>query len=600
MQILLTVTHPNDLMLQRVESVTRSCADVWPQLDQSTLVFHRGREVAVVSMAGRGAVSRSIKVHEGVAVALDGLAFARGRALGPTDLVHEELGTAGSPVEGVHFIIRAVLDSGETQVVTDPLGMKMAFAAQVGPSWIVANNALVLMRLLGSPRWNLDGVRLLMAFASTGHGRSLIEGIRIIPCGHRWSWSPDQPAPREERFFGMDDLAKVRPVGVTRDEIGAVCDAMQAQIIAAASTGRPLRAPITGGRDSRVLAALVAKAGVECDFFTAAAKGSAEERVAVDVARVLGVRHRVHHPRPTEVVERWSELSRRLLLQNDGYVNVWQIGNAAAQDEADGPRAIVLGGHGGELSRYPYGNVVDFLPGGLSISSIRQWLGSRAIDAYDGLVRSEAVDWTRSYVRRTVDELHQSGWDLRNIAECIAHYERQRTRDASAIRPGYPVRDMLLPYYTRSYTRLSFKASLWDRYLSWVHERMLDIVAPEVRRVPYSQLPKWWHRPLKDVASRANRLLHWDRLRKKKVRTSPQQGWFAAMMPHIRETCMDASSSRLWDVIDRSVFERFTSPAEQDRLAVRADGILRVYSFFEYARLAGIEQPGSSEVLRAA
>lgn len=183
---------------------------------------------------------------------------------------------------------------------------------------------------------------------------------------------------------------------------------------------------------------------------------------------------------------------------------------------------------------------------------------------------------------------------------CIAHYERQRTRDASAIRPGYPVRDMLLPYYTRSYTRLSFKASLWDRYLSRVHERMLDIVAPEVRRVPYSQLPKWWHRPLKDVASRANRLLHWDRLRKKKVRTSPQQGWFAAMMPHIRETCMDASSSRLWDVIDRSVFERFTSPAEQDRLAVRADGILRVYSFFEYARLAGIEQPGSSEVLRAA
>lgn len=159
---------------------------------------------------------------------------------------------------------------------------------------------------------------------------------------------------------------------------------------------------------------------------------------------------------------------------------------------------------------------------------------------------------------------------------------------------------MLLPYYTRSYTRLSFKASLWDRYLSRVHERMLDIVAPEVRRVPYSQLPKWWHRPLKDVASRANRLLHWDRLRKKKVRTSPQQGWFAAMMPHIRETCMDASSSRLWDVIDRSVFERFTSPAEQDRLAVRADGILRVYSFFEYARLAGIEQPGSSEVLRAA
>ena len=589
MQLLLALHRPTPGVLRRAEEVLRTCGDVWPQLaPQAVRVVRAACGVLAVVSAPRHRLPPALHVSPKAAFALDGLAFLDGgRMVGAEDLVDEPRGVE-LRLEGSHCWARLDLASGGIDVASDPLGTHLVFAAPVDGGWAVSNSALVLLRLRGAAVWDLDGVRSLLCLHGMGRGRSLFEGLTLVPAGHVWRAGPGESAPVLESYFSPTDVSDARADGVADELVREVCDAMRVQVRSAAATGRPLRAPITGGRDSRLIAAIIGSEGIDCDFFTSALPGSAEERSALEVARVLGVRHRVDHPKAADVLDRWDELVRRLLLQTDGLVSAWQVANTAVQDAPGGLRAIVLGGHGGELARTPFGDVTDLLPGGLSLRRIARMLPGRMVGSLDGLLTPATVEWTRALVADAVRGYGAAGWDPRNVPDVVAYFERQRVRDASAARPGNAVRDMLLPFYSRPFARLALSASYRERYASLVHERMLRVVAPAARSVRYSQLPGWWHRPAKDALGRLNAWVHSDRLRKKKVRTSPQQHWMEAVLPLVRARCLDARNSRLWEVVDRDAFEHTTAPEERPRLAARADGVLKVYSLFELERLAGV------------
>lgn len=592
MQLLAAIWNPTPPIRARVLDAVKRARRAWPQLDESTLRELNGPGWCLVWMSSApcaGACNRVGDQGRQADVGVVGLPVSSTSVISRADEAAREWPTADRWWEGQFLCVRGDHATGTLQLVNDPLGMRLCFAGKSGDTWVASNVAGVVAAGTGAKSFDRTALQLLLCVQGTGHGRCLIDGVTMIPGGSIWTWRPGSSDPEEVSYFSDRTVRPLRASGLPEGEIDALVASMRSIVRAAGSSGRPLRAPITGGRDSRVIASMIAKEKIDCEFFTSAAPDSDEARTARGVAEKLGVsgRHTVTLPPTQDVVGQWNVLVDRLILQTDGMVSAWQAANVAGQEQASGSRPIVFGGHGGELARVPYSGISDVL-WGLRASRILKVHPAQYTDSFEGLIRPEVLDFAHRYIRSCITRYLSEGGDPRNIPDTFAHWERQRARDGSAIRTGDAHRDGLYPFYCTAYMLAAFRCAVPTRYMSGLHEAIMKRVAPEVRAVPYSTLPAWWHRPAKDLARMANQWVNSPRFKRNKVQHSKQQAWIKPLLPTVRSECLDVRSSVLWEYVDRSLFERLTAPSNADSLSLHVDGLLKVYTLFAYARIGGL------------
>jgi Asparagine synthase len=144
--------------------------------------------------------------------------------------------------------------------------------------------------------------------------------------------------------------------GGGRPGAGGVADALVAAVAPLRDAGGPVQLSLTGGKDSRLIAAALVKAGVPV---TAATHGFADHPdvvVAAEIARRLGIEHVVRTPTaPGQRVDVLGRI-RATVLVADGMLSAFEnVGRpvSASTGPAASP-AITAGGHGGELLRGGY------------------------------------------------------------------------------------------------------------------------------------------------------------------------------------------------------------------------------------------------------
>ena len=139
--------------------------------------------------------------------------------------------------------------------------------------------------------------------------------------------------------------------GAGRPGAVGVADALVAAVAPLRDAGAPVQLSLTGGKDSRLIAAALVKAGVPV---TAATHGFADHPdvvVAAEIARRLGIEHAVRIPTaPGQRVDVLGRI-RATVLVADGMLSAFE--NVGRPDPAASP-AITAGGHGGELLRGGY------------------------------------------------------------------------------------------------------------------------------------------------------------------------------------------------------------------------------------------------------
>jgi Asparagine synthase len=145
--------------------------------------------------------------------------------------------------------------------------------------------------------------------------------------------------------------SRLLSVGGVHGGARAVAEALVAAVSDLVKTGQPVELSLTGGKDSRLVAAALVAAGVPVVARTHGFADHPDVVVAAEIARCLGIEHTVRTPAaPGQQVDVLGRI-RATVLVADGMLSAFE--NVGRPDPA-ASTVITAGGHGGELLRGGY------------------------------------------------------------------------------------------------------------------------------------------------------------------------------------------------------------------------------------------------------
>jgi hypothetical protein len=266
-----------------------------------------------------------------------------------------EIATAGADlgVGGVWSLFAA--DGDRVAATTCASGVESVFYAVTDDLVVVGNRAL-LVHLVVQPDGPVADLVGLAGVLNSGYcvtDRTAFEGVRCLAPGSRVTC--DREGRVEVGTYG-DDLAGATAVDVTQALVSSVAPLR--------ALGQPVRLGLTGGRDSRLLAALLVRAGVPVVTHTSGLSDDPDVVVAGEVASRLGVTHQVGPPKGARVEDGTVTFDvrsrvREAVVLGEGMLSAYdRVGRI---DDHYNATTAPFAGSGGELLRAYYGGSFEGL-----------------------------------------------------------------------------------------------------------------------------------------------------------------------------------------------------------------------------------------------
>jgi hypothetical protein len=325
------------------------------------------------------------------------------------------------------------------------------------------------------------------------------------------------------------------------------------------SAGQPVRLSLTGGKDSRLIAAALVKAGVEVQASTHGFAEHPDVPVATEVARLLGIEHTVTAPaapgQKTDVAGRL----RATALVADGMLSAFE--NVGRPDPRRSP-ALTAGGHGGELLRGGYAEA----PAGRRAAVLRGAETLRRLTtARLGLLRKgAAAGYAASLAPWTGSALSRG--PLRALDDF--YLVNRAGRWSAAARQAYLIRERLAqPLFDERVVRAARTVPLADRVSGALATAVLAELNPALAGLPYAG------KPARGTVPKA---FDWRR----------QYG--DEITRFLRSYALDlGASGGLFDVVSRAAAEKVLAPPHDDRVAVWALATLACLLSGDYRNARG-------------
>jgi hypothetical protein len=336
---------------------------------------------------------------------------------------------------------------------------------------------------------------------------------------------------------GADSPPRPRGAGSAAEVAAALVGA----VTLLREAGQPVELSLTGGKDSRLVAAALVKAGVPVRGRTHGFADHPDVVLAAEVARVLGIEHEVRVPAaPGQQVDVLGRI-RATVLVADGMLSAFE--NVGRPDPAFS-RAVTAGGHGGELLRGGYAETAaGRRAAGLRAAELLRRLTTRHLGllrrgAAAGYVASLAP-WTSALARdplRALDDFY-----LVNRAG----------RWSAAARQAYLIRECLVqPLFDERVVLAARAVPLATRTSGELSRAVLAELCPPLTEIPLAG---------KAPASSGQASFDWRR----------QYGGEIATF--LRDYTLDqGASGGLFTVVNRAAAEKALTPPHQDRATVWA------------------------------
>lgn len=355
MRVYAAARFPNPIPIseaEAIEGVARRSLPFFPSVATTEAWHSEDRRIWLWTWTN-SRPDRSLNLSSTGVLAVTGVAHYRGAevdlaevaaALGRGD--HELLSALG----GAFSIVRA--SSKSIQVWNTPARLEHVYWQEEGEVVVVSNRALTAHSVARSgrePEYSVSFVRAMVVTGYPSTEAAPFQGIEVLPPASMLSV----------------DRNGVRVVTPTWDDHGADLEESTEELVQSlvesvslARSNSVVESALTGGKDSRLIVALLRAAGIEFATFTGGLDQHPDMVVARRVAAELGLSHTVKRPGEEGRTENGVLLrevlsaSLRQLWTSDGSHSVFEtIGSTAGSFEDEG---LVLGGQGGEVVRGGY------------------------------------------------------------------------------------------------------------------------------------------------------------------------------------------------------------------------------------------------------
>ncbi len=267
---------------------------------------------------------------------------------------------------------------------------------------------------------------------------------------------------------------------------GAVAAALVDAVRPLGERGVAVELSLTGGKDSRLIAAALTAARVPFRARTHGFASHPDVIVAAMIASRLGIEHVVTEPRPAapERAPDEAEVLARLrsaVLVSDGMLSAFE--NVGRPDPQVTAEPVQTGGHGGELLRGGYA------PAAWSERRpARAWSEARAAELFRrmitrrlGLLRPAAASGYLASLAPFAAALPRG--PLRTLDDF--YLVNRAGRWSAAARQGYLLRERLVqPFFGDQVVRAARAVPLPDRITDRLHRGVLAALGPELLDLP--------------------------------------------------------------------------------------------------------------------
>lgn len=184
-------------------------------------------------------------------------------------------------------------ERGQVVLTTGPTESPSFWYAEGPDGWAIGTTALPLLELVGRrPKIDHDMARLFAQHGYLAGPASLLEGVTRIP-SRRQAISTDGGKPRMSAYLTLEAyLAPDGPAPGWAETVAISAERLTARIARQLAHCDQPELLLTGGRDSRCIAAAAVRAGFAGPAFTSGPAGSDDVRIAARVAAALGLEHR--------------------------------------------------------------------------------------------------------------------------------------------------------------------------------------------------------------------------------------------------------------------------------------------------------------------
>ncbi|MGD8394430.1 MAG: hypothetical protein PVF43_03015 [Candidatus Eiseniibacteriota bacterium] len=595
----------------RAHEALRSLAPIYPQLDPGTTWLREAvpGTFAVSMHTPTAAIGRRRYRHEtpGEVVLYDGSLIDRCGEFAALDArqLARHWDALEERLEGHFVIARLGSDPPRLELLNDALGLTQVYHRQVGEGWVVANSVTLIERLLGRTALDPLGASLMVGLGWTGADRTLCQDVHVVPAAQHWCWRVEAGAPTRRTYFERSSLARQPQRRLRPAAVDTLVDRQRRNCATFARDYGDCWCSLTGGRDSRVLAALFLGSGLPLRYYTSGQPGSADVEYARAIAELLELQHEIRPRQADQIIARWEIAAARLVTQNDGLISLMQIADVLEQPEEVTQLGFAFWGIGGEVSRAPLTTPRIAVLGSDALSA-RMHLRDMSLGPGAALLRAEGLELVHRALDRFVDLALADGFAPRDIPHLFFVDDRTRRWAGSNARKAMPTGDRFSPFCTRDWVRTAFAQPVGYRHAEWLHATVIRRASRALFALPITG-HRWRSRSPMVNGARwlVGGALHRVRARLGGGDRRPHGGregidggrrvsrsagdmpltydrvaWLVEQRDWLRRTCLDRPQSAVWQLVDRRLFERATAPGAETELRRLARSLYHVATVF--------------------
>lgn len=481
--------------------------------------------------------------------------------------------TLPASVEGQFILVRGQRQVPSLEIITDGLGLAQLYYTRVQQGWLLSNSVQVLRRISAQTEPDPLGVASFVAKGWCAGAATLTKNIHCIPGGQHWRWSLNDTDPVRKTYFGRQDLLHHHPRRLAVEQVTSLAGGLLDIV-------RPLRplgeieCPITAGRDSRLMAALVWSADLPTRFFAEGSEGDPDLEIGKSVAARFGLNFQSLADHETATDAQWEQAIWRLVQQTDGMVTLAHVANGLRTDSTPKKRLVHFYGAGGEIAR---ANFFQTQPSHYLLPPDRAraitTLQRVIVDCRGNLLRPDALSFVHQHHADYVDGMLADGFNLRELEALYYLEERVHRWAGNNFRQVTSYRDVFSPFCTRLFAQSAFHIPYMLRFADHIHYELLGHLNSEMQQFPFET--PWY--PQQRIKVRQQLLRQYyersriarivrkvqNRIQPPKVfpsRQNQRASWLEQFLPTLRQSVLDQDKSPLWDFIDRVRLEHLLNP----------------------------------------
>jgi hypothetical protein len=384
-------------------------------------------------------------------------------------------------LDGQFSLIRLDETGEALEVVTDPLGMKPLFTATKGGRTYISTSALVLAKHLRATPSRAGIEAFLCGGIQFGRDTQWegIERLRPAELLRFTSGGPKADAYWEPR---VDEAVGRLSLGQSAD----YCIESATESFAGRHRDTRPWLDLTGGFDTRLLALLASRAGVEFMANTIGDDDEEDVRLARRIAATKGWPWTRIAP-PQDWAERMPALAEEAVVWGDGHLDAFALAGVmyGHREKSKEENRLLNGGGGEQFRDFPWGHEL-FAAGRSSKVNYERLISWRLLLPTDlSALRTDPTAAVRSAYRTELEHRVEPFSSLPNTTQCDLLYAYKMTGHSGAYQAAAGACiDVEIPFYLKSAFLAAISTAPRHRRFHRLMREMIRRLDPAVATIP--------------------------------------------------------------------------------------------------------------------